>query len=66
MTSSPSSYHCFVNNGANSDKYNYATVNLILTPHIAWAAREARQRCLDQVATNIADFLKGGTRNRVV
>jgi glycerate dehydrogenase len=40
--------------------------NLILTPHIAWAAREARQRCLDQVAANIADFLKGGTRNRVV
>jgi glycerate dehydrogenase len=40
--------------------------NLILTPHIAWAAREARQRCIDQVAANIADFLKGGTRNRVV
>jgi glycerate dehydrogenase len=40
--------------------------NLILTPHIAWAAQEARQRCLDQVAANIADFLKGGTRNRVV
>jgi len=40
--------------------------NLILTPHIAWAAKEARQRCVDQVAANIADFLKGGTRNRVV
>ena len=40
--------------------------NLILTPHIAWSAREARQRCLDQVAANVADFLKGGTRNRVV
>jgi glycerate dehydrogenase len=40
--------------------------NLILTPHIAWAAQEARQRCLDEVAANIADFLKGGTRNRVV
>jgi glycerate dehydrogenase len=39
--------------------------NLILTPHIAWAAQEARQRCLDEVAANIADFLKGGTRNRV-
>ena len=39
--------------------------NLILTPHIAWAAREARQRCLDEVAANIAEFLKGGTRNRV-
>jgi glycerate dehydrogenase len=40
--------------------------NLILTPHIAWAAREARQRCLDEVAANIGDFLKGGTRSRVV
>jgi glycerate dehydrogenase len=40
--------------------------NLILTPHIAWSAREARQRCLDQVAANIEDFFKGGARNRVV
>ena len=40
--------------------------NLILTPHNAWSAKEARQRCLDQVAANIADFLKGGARNRVV
>jgi glycerate dehydrogenase len=40
--------------------------NLILTPHIAWSAREARQRCLDEVAANIADFFKGGARNRVV
>lgn len=39
--------------------------NLILTPHIAWSAREARQRCVDEVAANIADFLKGGSRNRV-
>jgi len=31
-TLSPASYHCFVDNGANSDKYNYATVNLIMTP----------------------------------
>jgi glycerate dehydrogenase len=39
--------------------------NLLLTPHIAWAAQEARQRCMDEVAANIADFLKGGTRDRV-
>jgi outer membrane receptor protein involved in Fe transport len=31
-TLSPASYHCFQNNGPNSDKYNYATVNLIMTP----------------------------------
>jgi glycerate dehydrogenase len=40
--------------------------NLLLTPHIAWSAFEARQRCLDEVAANIADFFKGGARNRVV
>ncbi|HTT01279.1 MAG TPA: NAD(P)-dependent oxidoreductase [Steroidobacteraceae bacterium] len=40
--------------------------NLIVTPHIAWAAREARQRCVDEMAANIEDFLHGGTRNRVV
>lgn len=25
-------YHCYQNSGPNSDKYNYATVNLIMTP----------------------------------
>ncbi len=40
--------------------------NLILTPHIAWAAREARQRCIDEMAANIRDFLRGGRRGRVV
>jgi glycerate dehydrogenase len=40
--------------------------NLILTPHVAWAAREARQRCLDEMAANIRDFLAGGRRGRVV
>ncbi len=40
--------------------------NLLVTPHIAWAAREARQRCLDEMAANVADFLRGGRRGRVV
>jgi glycerate dehydrogenase len=39
--------------------------NLILTPHVAWAAREARQRCLDELALNVESFLAGGRRNRV-
>ena len=39
--------------------------NLILTPHVAWAAREARQRCLDELALNVESFLSGGRRNRV-
>lgn len=43
-----------------------AVPNLIVTPHAAWAAREARQRCLDELALNVASFLSGGRRNRVV
>jgi len=39
--------------------------NLIVTPHIAWAARESRQRALDEVVCNVRDFLSGGQRNRV-
>jgi glycerate dehydrogenase len=39
--------------------------NLIVTPHVAWAAREARQRCLDEMAANVEDFRRGGQRGRV-
>ncbi|WP_163339360.1 D-2-hydroxyacid dehydrogenase [Desulfopila sp. IMCC35008] len=39
--------------------------NLLVTPHIAWASVEARQRILDQTAENIAAFL-GGEQLRVV
>jgi glycerate dehydrogenase len=40
--------------------------NLIVTPHTAWAARAARQRALEEVAANVADWLAGGRRGRVV
>ncbi len=43
-----------------------ALPNLLVTPHIAWAAREARQRCIDEMAANIHDFRGGGRRGRVV
>jgi glycerate dehydrogenase len=39
--------------------------NLIATPHIAWAARESRQRCLDELAANVEAFLRGERRHRV-
>lgn len=39
--------------------------NLIVTPHIAWASIEARQRLVDEVAGNIRAFLSGIERNRV-
>ena len=40
--------------------------NLIVTPHIAWAAREARQRAIDQVVENVESYLAGGDLRRVV
>lgn len=40
--------------------------NLIVTPHIAWAARQSRQRAIDEMATNIEDYLRGGHRGRVI
>ena len=39
--------------------------NLILTPHIAWSARESRQRALDEIVANIVAFAAGKERNRV-
>ena len=39
--------------------------NVCLTPHIAWSAVEARERCLSEIVENIADFSRGGRRNRV-
>ena len=40
--------------------------NLIVTPHTAWAAQEARQRGMDQVTENIESFLAGQRLRRVV
>ncbi|CAM3422625.1 D-2-hydroxyacid dehydrogenase [Parendozoicomonas haliclonae] len=39
--------------------------NLILTPHSAWAAKEARERAVQQVANNLTAFMKGEQLNRV-
>ncbi len=39
--------------------------NVLLTPHMAWSAIEARSRCLDEIICNIEAFLRGETRNRV-
>jgi glycerate dehydrogenase len=40
--------------------------NLLVTPHIAWASRQAQQKLADEVVANIAAFLRGERRNRVV
>lgn len=39
--------------------------NLILTPHIAWAPKESRQRLMDIAVENLACFLKGTPVNVV-
>ena len=40
--------------------------NLIVTPHSAWAGRQARQNAVDETVANIQAFLDGEPRNRVV
>ncbi len=42
---------------------NYS--NVILTPHAAWAAYEARVRCVKTIASNIKSFLSNEKLNRV-
>lgn len=39
--------------------------NLIITPHIAWASIESRNRLVKEIAENIAAFIKGEKRNIV-
>lgn len=39
--------------------------NSIITPHIAWATKEARQRLVDIVAENVSSFLEGKPINVV-
>lgn len=39
---------------------------MLLTPHIAWASREARERLISEIARNIRAFQRGVRRNRVV
>lgn len=36
-----------------------------ITPHIAWATREARQRLIDTAVTNVRAFLSGKPQNQV-
>ena len=45
-------------------KIKYST-KLIITPHIAWATVEARQRVTDEVYMNIIAYLNGEERNVV-
>jgi glycerate dehydrogenase len=39
--------------------------NLIITPHVAWASRESRQRLLAEMVANISAYQAGQHRNSV-
>ena len=39
--------------------------NVCLTPHMAWASAEARERCLNEMIENIQCFKNGIKRNSV-
>ena len=39
---------------------------LLLTPHMAWASREARQKVVSEACKNIEAFFAGEDRNRIV
>jgi len=42
-----------------------ARENVCLTPHMAWGAYEARERCLSEMVENIRAFVRGERRCRV-
>ncbi len=40
--------------------------NVCLTPHMAWGAKESRERCFDEMLKNMKAFFDGEMRNRLV
>jgi glycerate dehydrogenase len=42
-----------------------AAPNCVITPHVAWATRKARERLIHEVAENIRSFAAGRDRNVV-
>lgn len=40
--------------------------NVLLTPHMAWGAYEARKRCVHVISENIRSFFSGTVCNRIV
>jgi len=50
---------------ADSPLLNAGLPNLIITPHVAWASREARQRLVEQVGEILREYRAGRFMNRV-
>ena len=51
---------------ANNPLLERPLPNLILSPHVAWASRESRQRLAQELVANIQAFVSGDRRNRLV
>ena len=49
----------------NADSPLLGLDNMIITPHIAWAATEARQRLLSVAIDNVRQYLGGNVQNNV-
>ena len=49
----------------NADSPLLGLDNMIITPHIAWAATEARQRLLSVAIGNVRQYLAGNVQNNV-
>lgn len=49
----------------NADSPLLGLDNMIITPHIAWAATEARQRLMDSATDNVRKYLAGQPQNNV-
>ena len=49
----------------NADSPLLGVPNMIITPHIAWAATEARQRLLSVAIDNVRQYLAGNVQNNV-
>ncbi|MBR6667668.1 MAG: D-2-hydroxyacid dehydrogenase [Clostridia bacterium] len=49
----------------NADSPLLGLDNMIITPHIAWAATEARQRLMDVATDNVRQYLAGNMQNNV-
>lgn len=43
----------------------FSARNCIITPHIAWATKESRQRLMDAVVSNLKHFIEGHPQNVV-
>ena len=50
---------------ANHPLLNANLTNLLITPHVAWASIDSRQKLVDEIALNIQAFFKGELRNRL-